>query len=115
MLEMGTPRKLESKEEIKEYRLDSDLDLNAESNANVSPKPESECYDIVDSVTILIDDEDTDHLLFEINDLELTHISLDNGVLEIRAVQRVYQDIRHFNDDVANGRILRRTVRGSFN
>ena len=61
------------------------------SNANVDSKQE---YDIVDSVMILIDDQDTDHLLFEIGDLELTHISLDNGVLEIRAVQRIYQDIR---------------------
>jgi hypothetical protein len=113
---METPTLKEDIEKTNKFCFDPPLDgdLNTESNANVRPKPESECYDIVDSVMILIDDQDTDHLLFEIGDLELTHISLDNGVLEIRAVQRIYQDIRHFNDAVASGRLLRRTVRGTF-
>ena len=107
---METPTLMNDTEKIKDFC----IDLNPESNANASADPKQE-YDIVDSVMILIDDEDTDQLLFEIGDLELTHISLDNGVLEIRAVQRIYQDIRNFKEAVDSGRLLRRTVRGSFN
>jgi len=113
---LETPTLMNENEEIKEFCID--LDLNAEpttpadENENINPKQE---YDVVDSVMIMIGDEDTDHLLFEIGDLELTHISLDDGVLEIRAVQRIHQDIRYFKEAVDSGRLLRRTIRGSFN
>lgn len=92
--------------ELRFDNLDSDLNLNAETD--------SKSNEVVNSIRLLITAADDGTLLFEVDDLDITKITLKNGKFRLAAVQNatLESDFAKFKREVEMGRITRHTIRG---
>lgn len=107
---METPTLINDKKDSKEFRFDPpilDAGLCEPVNANAN---EEDC-EAVESVTIIFTAQDGT-LLFELYEMALTNISLENGRFRLEAVQMLESEFAQFQREVESGRVLKHTIRG---
>ncbi|HXY87140.1 MAG TPA: hypothetical protein VEG44_01730 [Candidatus Acidoferrales bacterium] len=106
---METPTLINDINYVKDFCFKAHLDagLCEPINANAN---EEDC-EAVESVTIIFTAHDGT-LLFELYEMALTNVSLENGRFRLEAVHMLESEFAQFQREVESGRVLKHTIRG---